>query len=75
MCVFNKNREESIKIGFIFSGHKENEIVLNHGKPANIDFYSFANKLTSILGDFNLKEIEEINNKFITTEISCNYCI
>ena len=65
--VFNENREENLKMAFVFSGLVENELFVNNGKPKNIDFYTFADKLNSIIGDFELKKIDEnnIENKFI----------
>ncbi|QOG12641.1 phenylalanine--tRNA ligase subunit beta [Arcobacter sp. FWKO B] len=54
--VFSSTREESSKISFLFSGTKESETFLNHGKPKNITFFEFANKIASVVGDFELEE-------------------
>lgn len=55
--VFSSNREESAKICILFSGKKEQESFLNQGKPQNITFFEFANKISSIIGDFELEEL------------------
>ena len=56
--VFNYKREESRKIAMLFSGDKEAESLLNSGKPAKIDFATFAQKLSDVIGEFELVEHE-----------------
>ena len=63
--VFNKKREESQKISFIFSGDKEEENFLNAGKPENIDFFAFAKKVLNSVGEFEIEPMEKITNDFI----------
>ena len=63
--VFNKKREESQKISFIFSGDKEEENFLNSGKPENIDFFTFAKKVLNTIGKFEIEPMSEITNDFI----------
>lgn len=70
--VFNAKREEFTKIGFIFSGQVEKELFLNSGKPKEIDFYTFVDKLNSIIGNFELKKMEEIDNRLIHPHQSAN---
>ncbi len=53
--IFNENREEREVISLIFSGRAEKESVINSGKPKNIDFEIFIKKLSSIIGDFELR--------------------
>jgi phenylalanyl-tRNA synthetase beta chain len=53
--VFNRSRAETEKIAFVFSGDSEDETVSNHGKPASIDFFKFATKVSNIVGDFDLE--------------------
>ncbi len=53
--IFNENREESEVLSLIFSGRGEKESVINSGKPKNIDFDIFIKKLSSIIGDFELR--------------------
>lgn len=60
--VFNKSRTEKVKIAFIFSGESENETVSNHGKPAPIDFFKFAQKVSNIVGDFELENATSKDN-------------
>lgn len=54
--VFDKSRDESLKLGFVFSGDVENEKISNHGKPASIDFFTFAQKVSAVIGDFELEK-------------------
>ena len=54
--IFNAEREESLKMAILFSGNKEKESLLNAGKPAKIDFGTFAQKISDIIGEFELKE-------------------
>lgn len=63
--VFNSNREEKLKIAFVFSGFKERESFQNNSKPKVIDFFTFANKIENIVGKFELKEKNEFENRFI----------
>ncbi len=53
--VFDKSREETTNIAFVFSGEVEIGKVSNHGKPANIDFFSFADKVSSVIGNFKIE--------------------
>lgn len=63
--IFNKNRDESKALGFIFSGEAESEAVSNHAKPAHINFFSFSQKVANIIGEFELEKISKITNDFI----------
>jgi phenylalanyl-tRNA synthetase beta chain len=63
--IFNKNREETKTLGFIFSGESETEAVANKGKPLSIDFFSFSQKLSNIIGEFELETMKKIDNDFI----------
>lgn len=56
--VFSPTREESLKMGFIFSGDKEAETLLNGGKPAAIDFGGFVQKIADVIGSVELKKYE-----------------
>ncbi len=64
-ATFNKNRDEFFKIAFIYSGKLENETITNHGKPKNMDFFNFATKISSIIGEFELIDYKEEFNSFI----------
>ncbi|NOZ90038.1 MAG: phenylalanine--tRNA ligase subunit beta [Epsilonproteobacteria bacterium] len=59
--IFNQNREEKEVLSLIFSGQKEGENVTNSGKPNPIDFETFTKKLSSIIGDFELRAGVEQN--------------
>ncbi len=52
--VFDKDRAESEKIAFVFAGQAEAESVKNAGKPPQIDFTAFVEKLGAVLGHFEL---------------------
>jgi len=52
--VFDQDRNETRKIAFVFSGENGIAEIANHGKPAEIDFFAFARKIQSILGNFTL---------------------
>lgn len=56
--VFSPTREESLKMGFIFSGDKEAQTLLNGGKPAAIDFGGFVQKIADVIGSVELKKHE-----------------
>ena len=56
--LFNSSREESVKMAFLFSGDKEKESLANAGKPDKIDFAIFAQKVSNVIGKFELKEYE-----------------
>lgn len=53
--VFDKNRVETTKIAFVFSGEVESGKVSNHGKPLMIDFFKFADIISKIIGSFELE--------------------
>ena len=63
--IFNKNREETKTLGFVFSGELEAPSVTNKAKPLNIDFFSFSQKLSSIIGEFELEAMKKVDNDFI----------
>ncbi len=62
--VFSKNREEKESFALVFSGDKEEPFVSNHGKPKEIDFFSFARKIADILGDIEIKEAKAFSLLF-----------
>jgi len=53
--VFSPTREESLRMAFVFSGERENESLLNGGKPSKIDFSFFVQKIADVIGDIELK--------------------
>lgn len=56
--VFSPTREESLKMAFIFSGDRVKDSLLNAGKPLSVDFAYFTQKISDIIGEFELKEHE-----------------
>jgi len=63
--IFDTNREETKSLGFIFSGEIEAEAVSNNAKPKNIDFFTFCQKISTIIGEFELEPLVAIDNDFI----------
>jgi phenylalanyl-tRNA synthetase beta chain len=60
--IFDENRNEREVLSLIFSGQKEGETVINSGKPEVIDFETFTKKLSSIIGNFELRAGTEQNS-------------
>ncbi|MDQ1267532.1 MAG: phenylalanyl-tRNA synthetase beta chain [Campylobacterota bacterium] len=56
--VFNSQREESLKMAVLFCGDKEADGISNCGKPLKVDFAFFAQKLSDIIGAFELSAVE-----------------
>ena len=56
--VFNSKREESLKISMLFSGDNSSENLTNFGKPKKVDFAFFVQKITNIIGSFELVTFE-----------------
>ena len=60
--VFSSTREESLKMALLFSGDKESESLSNLGKPTKIDFAYFTQKVSDIIGEFELRTYETKHN-------------
>jgi len=56
--VFSPTREESLKMTFLHSGDKEQDALQNAGKPKKIDFAFFVQKISDVIGAFELKEYQ-----------------
>lgn len=56
--LFNSKREESVKMAILFSGDREKESLSNVGKPARVDFAYFSQKVSDIIGNFELRPYE-----------------
>ena len=54
--VFTPMREESTKMTFLFSGEVEAESLANAGKPKEIDFASFVQKVSDVVGSITLRK-------------------
>ena len=57
--VVDAKRRESEKMAFVFSGNREDAALQNHGKPEEITFFDFADKVSAVLGEFSLKKAPE----------------
>jgi len=53
-AIFGSKREQSEAISFVFSGQVEGENIRNAGKPTQIDFASFTQKVGAVIGTFEL---------------------
>ena len=62
--IFDEKRNESKQLAFVFSGQKENESLQNSGKVKNITLFEFAQKITNVIGEFELEIPQKINDKF-----------
>ena len=60
--VFSPTREESLKLSVLFSGDKEKESLANGGKPSKVDFAFFTQKVSDIIGGFELRTYETKHN-------------
>jgi len=54
-AVFGTKREQHEAMSFVFSGQSEGEHVRNAGKPTQIDFAGFAQKVGAVIGAFELE--------------------
>jgi len=61
--VFDKNRNETEKMSFIYCGDKEDANTSNKAKPEAMDFFSFARLLQDIIGDFELAKLDNLKDK------------
>ncbi|MBT5934470.1 phenylalanine--tRNA ligase subunit beta [Sulfurimonas sp.] len=70
--VFTPTRDESYKLAMIFSGDKEQEGLSNSGKPQKIDFAYFTQKVSDVIGSFELRKyntLHTLSHDFQTAEI------
>ena len=56
--VFNPEREESLRMGMIFSGDLRRDSLSNGGKPSAVTFEHFVQEVSDIIGDFTLRPVE-----------------
>jgi phenylalanyl-tRNA synthetase beta chain len=59
--VFDRSRDETMKLGFIFSGESQEAMLENHGKPAQIDLMGFASKIAQVVGPIQLEAMSPSN--------------
>ena len=60
--VFDEKRNESLQMALAYSGERDSDAVVNAGKPKSVDFAFFVSKLSSIIGEFELKECKKPNS-------------
>jgi len=60
--VFDRERNETEKAAFLWSGETEEASVLNQGKPSAVDFPSFARFLAAVIGPFRLSALKPENS-------------
>ncbi len=55
--VFNAQREEVLKMGFVLSGFVERDTLRNAGKPSPVDFAYVADRIASVVGAIELRPL------------------
>ncbi len=60
--VFSSQREESLKMAILFSGDRESQSLSNFGKPLKVDFGFFAQRVSNIVGEFELREFKTVHS-------------
>jgi len=60
--VFDTERNERAKFAFLSSGSDTLDKISNSGKPANVDFAGFVQKVADVIGDFTLREVTPTHN-------------
>lgn len=56
--IFSPKRDESLKMAFLFSGDTQSENLSNAGKPQKVDFAYFTQKISDVIGEFELRQYE-----------------
>jgi phenylalanyl-tRNA synthetase beta chain len=56
--VFDTKRNESLRLGMVFSGDNESESISNAGKPQPVTFETFVRRVSDVIGDFTLKPVK-----------------
>jgi len=54
MSIFSPLRDESLKMAMLFSGDIESEKLSNAGKPKQVDFAYFTQKISDVIGKIEL---------------------
>ncbi len=60
--VFDENRVEHKRLSFIFSGEVEEAKLSNHAKPKEVDFFTFAEDIASVVGKIELQKATKENS-------------
>jgi phenylalanyl-tRNA synthetase beta chain len=59
--IFDTKREETTVLSFLYSGDMESAKVSNHGQPDVINFELFVQKISDVVGQFELTSCEAEN--------------
>ncbi len=73
--VFDAERHESLKMGFIISGASQADSLSNAGKPQSVDFAFIVSKIASIIGDIELQPLKtthSLSNKHQSAQVVQN---
>lgn len=73
--VFTPLREESTNMAFLFSGDIEAESLANMGKPKEVDFAYFVQKISDVIGKIELKEYKaehKLSHDYQTAQVLMN---
>ncbi|MEO1928654.1 MAG: YtpR family tRNA-binding protein [Nautiliaceae bacterium] len=54
--VYDRERNEKTKLAFVLNGFEDYENPINHGKPQKVSFKTLVDKLSQIIGEFELVE-------------------
>ncbi|MBN2894969.1 MAG: phenylalanine--tRNA ligase subunit beta [Campylobacterales bacterium] len=57
--VFDPQRHESVRMAMLCSGYGAHERISNAGRPEMIDFAGFVQKVSDVIGAFELKSVTE----------------
>jgi len=64
-AVFDRDRVESEKIAFVWCGDLEEPSVSNAGKPPKMDIFKFVEKISSVVGALEFRELQETPNALL----------
>ncbi len=60
--VYDKNRVQTNELSFVFSGYKDMPNIQNKSKPSKINISAFVQKISNIIGQFELIATSSIPN-------------
>lgn len=73
--VFDTNRNESKRFGYIVSGPLEGDKIANAGKPSVIDFSTFTQLIADIVGSFELVQhtpLHSLAHPYVCAKVMIN---
>lgn len=56
--IYDARRDESPSMAFVWSGYGADDTHMNHGKPSDITFADFVQKISAVVGRFRLEAVE-----------------